>query len=243
MAKSAGFPRPNSVSSSRLVPTIRSTSAEAPAATAANGWVGRNTPSVTGRKGSGTRPGSGRRLPSSVVAATSSVAGTRASAARSHDASPNSAVSRLAGALRFLDRVDVRPAALHDGAAEQPARGRATQQRGDAEAARRLAEDRDVVRVSAEGRDVLAYPRQGGDLVHQSPIADEPVGLGELSMPEEPERAQPVVDRHDDRVAVAHEIPAAVEEHRAAARREATAVDEEQHRAPGVGASGPASTR
>ena len=93
---SAGLPIPNSVSSSRLVPIRRSMPTAAPVATAASGWAGRNTPSTTGRWGNGTRPGSGRRLPSSSVAATSSSAGTPNNDARSHDASPRTATSRSA---------------------------------------------------------------------------------------------------------------------------------------------------
>ena len=49
-------------------------------------------------------------------------------------------------------------AALGDGPVEQPGRGRRAEQRADAHAARRLAEDRDVAGVAAEARDVVAHP-------------------------------------------------------------------------------------
>ena len=55
-AMRAGLPNPNRVSSSRLVPISRSTPAAPPFATAAKGCSGRNTPSTTGRKGSGIMP-------------------------------------------------------------------------------------------------------------------------------------------------------------------------------------------
>ena len=87
-AMRAGLPNPNRVSSSLLVPISRSTPAAPPFATAAKGCSGRNTPSTTGRKGSGIIPGSGRRRPISSVAATNSAAGIRSSDCRSHDAFP-----------------------------------------------------------------------------------------------------------------------------------------------------------
>jgi hypothetical protein len=67
------------------------------------------------------------------------------------------------------------------------------------EAARRLAEDRDVARVAAERGDVALHPLEGGRLVGEAIVAvgavvalvREPVGG------EEPERAQPVVGADD----------------------------------------------
>ncbi len=69
------------------------------------------------------------------------------------------------------------------------------------------------------------HPAEGGHLVVNAPVAHQAVGVGQRSVAEEPEGAQPVVDGDDDGVAVAHEAAASVEEDRAAARGEAAAVD------------------
>ena len=50
-------------------------------------------------------------------------------------------------------------------------------------------------------------------------------------MAQETKGAEPVVDGHDDGVAVAHQVSAPVEEDRPAARGEPTPMDEDHHRA------------
>ena len=148
----------------------------------------------------------------------------------------------ISGSLRLLDRVHVHAAALHDGAAEEPFGGGRSQQRGHAESAGGLAEDGDAAGIAAEGRDVVPHPPQRGDLVLQAPVPDQPVRVGQVPVTEESQGAEPVVDGDDHGVAVAHQVPAPVEEDRSAARGESTPVDEDHDRAalPGlrVGESG-----
>ena len=79
----AGFPSPNSVSSSRFVPITRSTPGGGAAATAASGWSA-GGPRRRGQEGQREHPGSGLLLPISAVAATS----------RSRESSRGSVVTR-----------------------------------------------------------------------------------------------------------------------------------------------------
>ena len=85
--------------------------------------------------------------------------------------------------------------------------------------------------IAAEGRDVVAHPAQRGQLVLEAPVPDQPVRVGQVPVTQEAERAEPVVDGHHHGVAVAHEVPAPVEEDRPAARGEAAPVDEDHDRA------------
>ncbi len=132
--------------------------------------------------------------------------------------------------LRLLRRVHVCAPALHDGAPEEPLRRRRTQQRGHAEPPGRLAEDGHGAWVAAERRYVVAHPAERGQLVLQSPVPEQPVGIGQVPMSQKPQRPEPVIDRHHHRIAVAHQVSAPVEEHRAAARREAAPVNEDHDR-------------
>ena len=130
-------------------------------------------------------PGSGRRLPNSSVAATSSAAGTPSSDSLVHDATPSTAASRSADRSASCERVHVHAPALHDGAPEEPLGGRRPEQRRHAESTGGLTEDRDGARIAAEGRDVVAHPAQGGQLVLHAPVPDQPVGIGQVPMTQE----------------------------------------------------------
>ena len=132
--------------------------------------------------------------------------------------------------LRLGDRVHVHSPALHDGASEEPSGGGCAEQGGHAEASGRLPEDGDGARIAAEGRDVVPHPAQRGQLVLQAPVPDQPVRIGQVPVTKEAQGTEPVVDGHDHGVAVAHQVPAPVEEDRPAPRCEATPVNEDHDR-------------
>ena len=137
----------------------------------------------------------------------------------------------LSRSLRLVERVHVRAPALHDGAPEEPFGSRRAEQRGHAESSGGLPEDGDGAGITTKGRDVVVHPSQGSQLILYAPVSDQPVGIGQVPVTEEAQRAEPVVDGHDHGVAVAHQLPAPVEEDRPAARSETTPVDEDHHRA------------
>ena len=97
----------------------------------------------------------------------------------------------------------------------------------DGEAARRLAGDGHVAPVAAEAPDVLVHPAQRGLLVEEAGVARLGVERG---MREPAEHAEAVVDGHDDRAGVAHQLARVVLAGRAV--EVAAAVDPEQHREP-----------
>ena len=230
MAKSAGFPSPNSVSSSRFVPMTRSTPEAAPAATASRGSIGRNVPSTVGRKGRGTRPGSGRLLPSSAVAATSSVAAMSSNDAWSHDATPNIEARRSPARSASSTVCTCTPPLCTMARRKRP---RAAGQPSSAATLKPPADSPKMVTLSGSPPKAAMFSctqSQRGNLVLHAPIADQAVRIGELPVPEEAQRTQSVVDRDHDGVAVADQVAASVEEHRAAPRREAAAVDEHHDR-------------
>ena len=176
-------------------------------------------------------PGSGRRFPSSSVAATSSVAGTCSSDSLVQDAMPNTAARRSADRSASCSGVHVHAPALHDGASEEAVGGRRPEQRRHAEPSCGLPEDGDRTRITAKGRDVVTHPSQGSQLILYAPVPDQPVGIGQIPVTQKAQRAEPVVDGHDHGVAVADQLPAPVQEHRPAPRSETTPVYEDHHRA------------
>ncbi len=87
--------------------------------------------------------------------------------------------------------------ALADRAREEPlARGR-HHVRADADPARRLADDRDVVGIATELGDVVADPLECHALVHEAVVPGRSVGVRE-----EAERAEAVVHGHDDHAVI-----------------------------------------
>ena len=114
------------------------------------------------------------------------------------------------------------------------------EQRADAVRAGRLAEDRHVVGVAAERRRCCRAPtraRRPGRGCPRCPSrrASAPNVVGEV---QEAERAEPVVDRDDDDVAVLREVRAVVPRHRARAEDVRAAVDPHHHRPARVVARG-----
>ena len=121
---------------------------------------------------------------------------------------------------------------------EQPLRERRRLHDVHAPRAGRLAEDRDAPRVTAEGRDVLLHPLQDRDVIEDRVVARRVLGRfgRQLRMRKKPERAEPVVRRHDDD-AFSGEGGAVVGRRRAGAARPGAAVDPDHHR-PLVAARG-----
>ncbi len=75
------------------------------------------------------------------------------------------------------------------------------------------------------------HPAQGGDLIEQTPVRHRrPRRLREIRMAEPAETAEPVIDRHDDKVAGLSQPGASVDARGAVTDREAAAVHPEQHR-------------
>ena len=101
-------------------------------------------------------------------------------------------------------------AALGDGLVEQALGRWRAEERADAHAAGGLAEDRDVAGVAAEAGDVVAHPTEGGDLVADAVGARAGERRVQVPEVEEPEGAQPVVDRDDHHVAVPGQVRAVV---------------------------------
>ena len=122
-------------------------------------------------------------------------------------------------------------AALDERAVEQPRRARRREQRAGVARAGRLAEHQHGVRVSAERRDVVADPAQRGELIERAVVADRAVGAGQRGVGQPAELAEPVVERHHDRVAGLGEAPAVVQRIDRGADGVAAAVDPHQHRA------------
>ena len=88
--------------------------------------------------------------------------------------------------------------ALDGGPRDQAVRERRGHQRDGVERAGREAEQRHVAGVAAEGADVLVNPLQRGELVEDAVLAGgQAVFCGQGGMPDEAERAEPVVERHD----------------------------------------------
>ena len=146
------------------------------------------------------------------------------------DARPEDGRQTVSRSLRLVQRVHVCASALHDGAPEEPFRSRHAQKRGHAESSGGLPEDGDGARITTKGRNVVVHPSQGSQLILDAPVSDQPVGVGQVPVTQEAQRTEPVVDGHHHGVAVAHQLPAPVEEHRPAARSETTPVDEDHHR-------------
>jgi hypothetical protein len=137
-------------------------------------------------------------------------------------------VGRLRGEVQ---RVGAR-AALDDRAREQAAAAGHGELRAHAPRACGLAVDRDVARIAAERGDVALDPRQRRALVEEPDGRQglAPLLSGERALRQEAERAEPVVDRHDDRVRAPRQ-PGTVEQLVAAAAAiERAAVDPDQHR-------------
>ena len=107
-----------------------------------------------------------------------------------------------AAPLRLLQALERSEATggLTDRAMEQTSRQRRRDQAADAHGARRLAEDRHSLRVATERRGVVPHPLERRDLVEQAVVAGRPVLRlgGQRLVGQEAERAQPVVDRHQD---------------------------------------------
>ena len=100
----------------------------------------------------------------------------------------------------------------------------------------RLAEDRDVAGIAAERRDVVLDPPQRRDLIEHAVVARRvAAGLArQLGMREEPEHAEPVVER-DEHHALARERLAVVARLGAGAGLKAAAVNPHHHRQPIAG--------
>ena len=104
---------------------------------------------------------------------------------------------------RVVDTGHLQPAVCAATRSNSPAaRGRRREGEG-VERPGRHAEQRHVARVAAKHGDVLAHPLERGDLIEQSLLGQSPL-CSERRMPEEPEDAEPVVERHNDH-AVLHE--------------------------------------
>ena len=128
------------------------------------------------------------------------------------------------GGRRGVVGVGRRPA-LCDGTPEQPGgRGRA-EQRADAHAAGRLAEDGDVRRVAAEAGDVVAHPPQRLDLVADPVAARTGEGGLQVAQVQEAEGAEPVVERHHHDVVEPRQVGAVVPGHVPGTGHERSAVD------------------
>ncbi len=82
--------------------------------------------------------------------------------------------------------------ALRDGSAEEPGRPGHREQRRDAPAAGRLAEDGDPVGVAAERADVVAHPLQRCDQVEEPTVGGPALDVAEPFQPD------PVVEGHED---------------------------------------------
>ena len=89
---------------------------------------------------------------------------------------------------------------------------RRADERGRYRRAGRFAEDRHVPRIAAEGCDVGLHPFQSRHRIHQRLIARRGVSrlLRQLGMREEPERAEPVIERDDDRALTGKRFAVAV---------------------------------
>ena len=104
----------------------------------------------------------------------------------------------------------------------------------DRTAARRLSEHGDVRRIAAVRADVLAHPLERGGLVEQSAVGDRaPLASAVRAERHPSERAEPVVDRHHDHIAVGREPGRVVRRQRRRADRERPAVDPDHHRQRG----------
>ena len=136
----------------------------------------------------------------------------------------------LSRSLGLVERVHVCAPALHNGAPEEPFGGGRAEKRGHAESSGGLPEDGDGARITAKARNVVVHPSQGSQLILYPPVSDQPVGIGQVPVTQEAQRAQPVVDGHDHGIAVAHQLTAPVEKHRPAARSEPAPVNEDHHR-------------
>ena len=216
--------------SSRLLPTSVGTRAMSPRSSASSAVRGRKSPSTLGCHGRSARadPGLHRDdLLRALDLARARIAHRRGVLGREPE--------RVEEPLRDLRGLllaghVVQRSALEDRAVEQPARGGRREQRSHAHAARGLAEDRHVPGVAAERGDVLAHPFERADLVAQAEVRVD-AARAQLGVVQEAERAEPVVDRHDDHVAAPREPRAVVEEGRARAHHERAAVDPDHHRA------------
>jgi hypothetical protein len=123
---------------------------------------------------------------------------------------------------------------------EERAGLRCAEQGADAHAARRLAEDRDVVGVAAEALDVVAHPAERRDLVAQAEVRGAGQGVArQQAQMREAHRPEPVVDRDDHGVAAPGQLVAGVDRGGAGAHQEAASVDPDEDRAPvGIQARG-----
>ncbi len=130
----------------------------------------------------------------------------------------------------------LRRRALRDRAGEEALRRGNREKGGHRIAARGLAEDRDVVRVAAEPGDVLAHPGERCDLVAEAEVGlERALRRGELGEVEIAEGAEPVVEVHEDDLALAHQGLAEVRDLARRPRRVRAAVDEDHHGPSGAG--------
>ena len=105
--------------------------------------------------------------------------------------------------LRLLVSIDgiegLATAALDDRLLKDSIRARRCEQRADADAPGRLAEDGHPRRIAPEGGGVVADPGQGSNLIEQAEVRVGAVGVREVGVREEAERAQTVLNGDDDR--------------------------------------------
>ena len=228
---SAGLPRPKRVSSSRLVPINKSIRPRRTVGHRRQRMV-RKQDAVDDRKErKRDHPGIGTSLAHLFGRAPRARrAGPPPAPPGVHEAMPSAGGQSIGRSARLLDGVHVHPAALHDGPPEE-ALGAGVP--SNVATLNPPADSPKMVTLSGsppKTGDVVAHPTQRGQLVLESPVRREPVGIGQVPMTQEAQSAEAVIDGHDHGVAVAHQLPAPVEEDRAAPRGEAAAVDEDHDR-------------
>src|SRR6266700_4702876 len=125
-------------------------------------------------------------------------------------------------------RVSRAVTALDDGTVEQPRRIRAREQRAHDHGARRLATNGDTAGIAAERGDGLPHPAEGRDRVLDE-VVSEGAGLVEGKAAE---RAEPVVDRHDDDVLVPGQVRSVAPVLGTGTGEVCAAVDPHEDRAP-----------
>ena len=196
----------NSLQSSVLVPTMRSTCAPAPAAIRSIGSPGMTSPSTTGchsnvlvttsspqRSGSGCARQLGLQLRLRREQSLDGDGGDRLPGRR--HTQPLGQVPpdprRRLGRDHLMGR-----AALRDRSPEQPLGAGHGEQGADAHRTSRLTEDGDVGGITAEGGDVVPDPLQGRDLVEQAEVGG---AVAQIQEPVGPDA--PVEDHADDAVA------------------------------------------
>ena len=101
----------------------------------------------------------------------------------------------------------------------------------DAQSARALAEDGDVLGIPAKASDVVAHPFKRADLVHDAfgAARQHHERLDSAAQVEKAEAAEPVIDRDHDHVAQPGEVLALVHGPPARADRKGPTVDPDHH--------------